>query len=210
MNANNDMSVVKNNIFKSISQDGLSDIFCGIMIILLGIQIHYDISLAVFIGFLLFLAIKPIRNKLIIPRLGYVEVEGQNIFTFKSTIIYLAFVLLVIVSILGVMKSSGSHLPSFIEDYFLIPVGLVLAMLPFIFAKATNIKRLYFYSLLVFAMFVHAELMDYVKFPGTNNIAEITGLYVIVFGAITVVIGTVLLVLFLKNNPVIEDLSDEV
>jgi len=200
----NSIREVKQKFYKSISQDGIADIISGIAIMIVAYPPFQSIFTVSFCFGLIYL-IKPIRKKVIRSRIGYVDDNSQNILKRLPKTVLFSLYLLIFLALLGLVKALQLYLPSIVESNFPILYGVVLAIIPLVFAVITNIKRLYFYSALIFLMFLSAIFLNIKSITGVECIIAAGERLVFLFGSIVGITGAVIFGRFLKDNPVIEN-----
>ena len=101
-------------------------------------------------------------------------------------------------------------MPAISGDVVLILVGALLATVIVMVGSYTGIKRLFGYAVALLALFVHGALQNYAVVNGMDIVREAIGLHILTFGALVFLVGCVLLVRFLINNPIEQDSNDEI
>ena len=190
-------------VFKTIFQDGLWDVFIGCIVLQFAIAPLLSVSLGdfwssvVFLPFwgLVFLAIRLIRKYVITPRIGIVKFgRARQVKLRKFTIVML--VLNVISLFLGTVAALNfGVVPGWVTTAIF---GLIVLNGFCIAAYFLDFSRLYVYGIMFVLSFVVGELLyTYLQVPHHG--------YPVAFGFTATVIiltGLVILIRLLRNNPV--------
>ncbi len=170
------------------SISGLFDISIGLAFIIAGFAFLFD-AVAVTAGFYLpvFLIITVLKQKVVYPRIGYVEHKGTNMKTRKFLIftLVLGIVMLVFATFIYLDIANGQNsqnIRALIESYGAIILGLVVSFIIVLVAKVFGITRFYYYSLTIFLAFLAVKFVDHnriipISFLTCGSIIFLSGLF---------------------------------
>jgi len=186
------MNLLERKVFQHYWDDGLLDLFAAIGILMIGISWLRDFPVgAVFVPALLVPFWKPVRRKVIEPRLGLVEFtearEHRNQRMLK-VIMYFGIAVLILAIELYFVRDS---LP--MEPTVALIAGLpamLLAVLAIITAGLIGSSRFFVYALILVTIGVGGALLDWVP-----------GKILAVAGGIMLAIAGGLLMQFMRENP---------
>jgi hypothetical protein len=180
--------------YLSYQQDGIIDLLVGWATLAFGLNIAMDSSIWTFLGWMPILFYVPLKNRITVPRLGYVKFDPNRGRPSKWTISFLILGFLVL-SLLGIVVFLLSNRPPipvivWIREYTLLFYGLV-GVIGFGFAGLiSGIRRLFLYALLSLLLMGGGQLMgvaDYIPF--------------FLLGGSILVVGAVLLMRFIGKYP---------
>jgi hypothetical protein len=186
---NIDLKSLERKAYMSYHQDGLWDIFLGMVLISWGISMGSAFSglagVWIVVLFPLFLTAK---RWITFPRLGYAEFSRIRQAKTRILILFtLTFLLGLLVMILLTIGGS-SGLREWLRSYFEIVFGTVVAGVLCVLAAIHLIKRLYFYAVLVFLVFSGAHWYEFhLKYS------------FLAVGGIITFLGLVMLIQFMRN-----------
>lgn len=192
---------LEKNAYLSYHNDGLIDIFTGLYAILYGVIFFTEpAAYFFFLGFIVVAV--PIyiwvKNKVTVPRMGFVKFKPERqarIQLFQGVIFFivlLAVIVTMAIWALTAFKMMPAWLIGFLEQYYMVYYGLILAVIVLVGAYLTEIKRLYVYALVVFITFIGLHFID---------VPQKLGLGLMIAGTVILLSGIVTLLLFLKNYP---------
>ncbi len=183
--------------YQFYQQDGLIDIIIGLMIIAFGLNMVFDNSAFLFMGWFPIILYVPMKNRITVPRIGYVKFYASN----KIVIGLVLAGLLVLMLGMFVFFISGPDIisPEFqvwLKQYYMLLLGVVAALCFLGAGALTGITRLYFYSVLILVIFSLGTWFN-----------SLPALYVILTGVIVEAVGIWMLVRFLRNYPLAEQVN---
>ena len=198
MNNNIDLKEFERKIFTSYFHDGMWDLYGGLILLGFGLTMltGWDYLIVAFTV----LAMVPllIRKRIVISRLGAVKFSQERQQKTKKSV-FVAMISLTFTALLGMaffILYSTNTMPQWLEtwmqDYFLTFFGSMIAVLILIAAFLVSVKRFYAYAVLVFMAFFLASLLR----PEDMEVIPIT-----VAGGLILLSGVVILIRFLRNNP---------
>jgi hypothetical protein len=194
MSQESDLKILARRAYLSYHQDGLIDVLIGWMVLSFGIYLLLDSSAIIFLAWFPLLSYVPIKNKLTIPRLGYVKFNGVYNQTKRTHLgIVLSCVLILSILVITVLLLGENNVLTTITPLRgngLVIYGVVVALLLLMSGLFSGIWRLTSYGLLCVALAIAgilAKLPDYLLF--------------IVLGLVILLIGAVLMILFIRKYP---------
>ncbi|MFX1318367.1 MAG: hypothetical protein ACFE9D_08495 [Promethearchaeota archaeon] len=194
MSKTTDLKSIERQAYLSYHQDGLIDIFVGILLILLGLTIWFLPEFWFFLVggfFALFSSYAAAKNRITIPRMGYVEFSSARRLRIKY--IFLVLVLLLVFgNVLGIIAMLYPPLGVLIFEsaFTILIVGVVGSIIFAVIGLASNIQRFYLYAVI----FLGSAVFTF-YFP------IITVLPLVAVGLIMTVLGSVLLYQFIRKYP---------
>ena len=78
MSQEQDFKKLQQRTYQSYHQDGLIDIIIGLAIIGYGLMLALDSSIFIFMGWMPIIFYMPLKNRLTVPRIGYVKFTTSN------------------------------------------------------------------------------------------------------------------------------------
>jgi MFS family permease len=198
MQDDRDLKELEKSVFKSYFNDGLWDIYGALILLGFGISMvtGWDYLMLAFavvaVGLLL------LKKYIVVPRLGRVKFSPERqAKTKKSTLI--AMITLIFTALLGVVffaLFSTNTVPEWLDvwmrDYFLAMFGGMLALVIAVAAYIVGVRRFYTYAALTFVAYVIAGILR----PD-----DMEGIPIVTAGGIVLIVGTVILVRFLRKYP---------
>lgn len=187
-----DLKGIERKAWTSYFQDGLWDIFMGLLMLGMGIDILID-EIMIYVAILaVAVLLSSVGKKLItVPRLGRVEFGSVRKLKQRKVV-----VVLTISFIFGIVAMaiplSGIDLP---KPAFAVIVGMWITLVFSLMAFFMDFGRLYIYGLLFAVSFALAVALD-------NVVPAITFL---ISAGIAIPIGVFLLIRFLRNFPVLNE-----
>ena len=193
-----DLKEVEKKVFASYFNDGMWDIYAGLLLLGFGLGIITGQTI-VLIGFALLAMIPPfVRKPMVMARLGSVRfsVERQQRTTrYKTAAWVVGTIALILGVVMAALYSTGSMpgwFDDWMRDYFFVFVGGMLAVIAAMVGYIINVGRFYLYALVVFGGFLAAALLR----PD-----DLEGIPITVAGGLILLAGIVILVRFLIQNP---------
>jgi len=184
MSQEQDFKKLQQKTYQSNHQDGLIDIIIGLAIIGFGLNIAFDNAVFSFMGWLPIIFYVPFKNRLTVPRIGYVKFSASNKIVFGLVLGGLLVLLLgVIVFVLSGRNAFSLDLQEWLRQYYMLLFGGVAAFCFLGAGLLTGITRFYVYAflfLLIFAIGTWFNLHPswYVLFTG--SLIETVGLWMMV------------------------------
>jgi hypothetical protein len=185
-------------------QDGLIEIFMGLLLIFFGGGLLTAGTIVPFIVFAIFFAntiLKRFKERYIYPRVGYVKLLQEDQTDPKGIgIAALIFIVFLLASMGSIMLFMGKD-PGlkFWMTYILPPsTGFMMAIGPYWLGQTYGLVRGYVYAA-TFLLFGIA-----IPVFGISSGYEAVGLLCSFVGSITLITGTVMFVIFLRKYPAVE------
>ena len=184
MSQEKDFKKLQQKTYQSYHQDGLIDIIIGLAIIGFGLNMAFDNAVFSFMGWLPIIFYVPFKNRLTVPRIGYVKFSASNKIVFGLVFGGLLVLLLgVFVFVLSGRNAFSLDLQAWLRQYYMLLFGGVAALCFLGAGLLTGITRLYMYAflfLLIFAVGTWLNLHPswYVLFTG--SLIEAVGLWMMV------------------------------
>jgi hypothetical protein len=189
---------IERKAFTSYFHDGMWEIYGGLILLGFGLTMHtgWEYMIVIFVA----MAMVPllIRKRIVIPRLGIVKFSPERQAKTKKSVLA-ATITLTFTALLGMMffiLFSTNTMPRWLEvwmsDYFLAFFGGMVAVIIIAAAFLVSVKRFYAYAVLVFFSFYLSSVLR----PG-----DMDAIPILVAGGLILFSGAVLLIRFLRNNP---------
>jgi hypothetical protein len=181
--------------YLSYQQDGIVDLLIGWATLAFGLNIALDSSIWTFLAWMPILFYVPLKNRITVPRLGYVKFDPTRGRPSKWTISFLifGFLALAATSIVVFMLSNRppSSVIAWIREYPLLFYGLVGVIGFGLAGLISGIRRLFLYALLSLLLMGGGQIIgveEYIPF--------------FLLGGSILVIGAVLLTRFIRRYPI--------
>lgn len=183
-----DTRKIRHKVYMSYFQDGLWDIVLGLFLIGWGLAVMLDIGWLPGVSFVTFFWLAlGLKQKITYPRIGYSKPAGQR--KQMSRIIIAGVVTLLLGVMLFLLAVTGGT-PQFLNDYFELLFGTMLAIIIGLIAYWWGIARWYVFAGLVFTL------------AAINQWSELSfELSFFIPGGIVLACGTFVLFRFLRDNP---------
>lgn len=181
--------------YLSYHQDGLIDIIAGLVLFAFGLNIAFDESIFTVVGWFPILFYVPLKNRITVPRLGYVKFDASLRGSSGKNISFLTLGLLVL-ALFGVSTfllgntSSPPALFVWMRENFTLFFGLLTAFSFGMAGLVSGIRRMYYYALLSLGLMGSAQLL------GIDLAAPL-----IAFSSALILSGGVLLNRFMQKFP---------
>jgi hypothetical protein len=177
--------------YQDYHQDGLIDIIIGLGFIGFGLNMAFDNYAFLFMGWLPIIFYVPYKNRLTVPRIGYVKFHASNKIVYGLVITCL----LVFMAGLFIFFISGPNIISeemqdWLRQYYMLIFGVVAALCFLGAGLLTRITRLYLYALSVLIIFAAGTWFD--VHPAVYTIST---------GLLIETVGIWLMVRFLRKYP---------
>ena len=181
--------------YLSYHQDGILDMFIGFNILLFGMWMLADMAYLAGAFVAIFTPIyAQVKKQITVPRLGYIKFAPSRMAKSKRTVLLLVIagalafipgVLLFITTQRGILAPI-----QLLIEYGMIVIGVAGMVLLAAVAYVSEIRRLYAYSALFFAMFAGGYFLT-IPFV----------YYIMTLGAVIMLAGLYLLIRFLRTYP---------
>ena len=190
-----DFSPLKRKIYLAYHQDGILDLVAGSVVLGFGLNMLTDNIVFLMIGWMAIMLYFLIKQRVTIPRFGYVRFESQKKTVHKAWISVGIGVLLVAffltLNIFVSRQPASPETRAWIQRYHMVPLSAMLFGLPALAAAIIlGLKRFYLYAFLAVGLPLLGALV---------NIE--TYIPIVTTGAIMVAYGAFLLVTFLQKYP---------
>ena len=192
MATNNPINQINRQSYKEFQQDGIIDILVGASLLGFALWLQLDIPLFAFICWLSVSFYKFLKNKLTIPRFGYVRFEeDRKQFIYSMIVASIVVVLLLSARFLIIEGSyAKSNLAAFLRKNHPYVMGSIGAVLLGAFGLWRGLSRFKIYGLLFLGLLAGLFLVD---IPG-----QIALFYA---GGAIFLVGCYLLIVFLNKHP---------
>ncbi len=198
----NDFGALKRKVYLAYHQDGILDLVAGSVVLGFGTFMLTDNIIFLMAGWLVMMLYVFLKQRITVPRFGYVRfnpekkslVQGSISVGIGVLVVFLFFVLNIFVS----RDPASPEMQVLIRRFHMVPLSTMLFALPAMVAAIfLGLKRFYLYALLA------------VGLPTLGALLNIeTYIPILTAGLIMLTFGAILLVNFLKNNPLSEESED--
>ena len=192
MSQEQDFKKLQQKTYQSYHQDGLIDIIIGLGFIGFGLNMALDNSVFLFMAWMPIIFYVPFKNRLTVPRIGYVK------FTSSNTKLAIAVAVLLLVFLSGTLiflligrDNVSPQLSAWISQYYLLTLAVIAGICFVGAALLTGITRLYAYAGLIIILFAGGIWLG-VQPP----------FFVLSTGLVIEAIGIWMLVRFLRKYPI--------
>jgi len=190
-----DFTPLRRKVYLAYHQDGILDLVAGSVVLGFGLNMLTDNIVFLMIGWLAMMLYVLIKQRITVPRFGFVRFESQKKTVQKAWIsvgigvLFVAFFLTL--NIFVSRQPASPETRAWIQRYHMVPLSAMLFGLPTLAAALfLGLKRFYLYTLLAVGLPLLGALL---------NIE--TYIPILTTGAIMVVFGVFLLVNFLQKYP---------
>lgn len=198
MTNNIDLKQVERKVFASYFHDGMWDLYGGFVLLGFGLTMLTDLDYLIIAFVAMAMVPLLIKKRIVIPRLGIVKFSQERQDKNKKSILA-ATITLTLTALLGMgffilftSKTMPHWLEIWMHEHFLIFFGGMIAVLVLIAAFLVSVKRFYLYAVLVFIAFFLAS---------TLRPEDMEGIPITVAGGLVLLSGVVILIRFLRHNP---------
>ena len=198
----NDFGPLKRKVYLAYHQDGILDLVAGSVVLGFGLNMLTDNIVFLMIGWLAMMLYVLIKQRITVPRFGYVRFESEKK-TVKKAWLSVGIGVLVLLLFFGLgffvnQEPASPEMEAFIRRYHMVPLSTMLFGLPALVAAFfLGLKRFYLYALLAAGLPLVGALLNIETYIPIVT----TGLVVLAFGAI-------LLLNFLKKYPLSTESED--
>ncbi|MCW4034626.1 MAG: hypothetical protein NWF03_04610 [Candidatus Bathyarchaeota archaeon] len=193
MNQKINMKQIERKAYTSYHEDGILEITVAVVVFTFAIMMMIDMPwLGGIAGALAVSFYAGIKKLVTIPRIGYVRLPVQR----AQKITAIALVLGIVAMVAGMfafVQTTSSGVPDwllFLIDYYMITIGVAVAVLFLLGAYAFKTTRMYAYALLTATMFVGGYFLTYPLYY-----------YLAALGTIILAAGLFMLARFINKYP---------
>ena len=192
-----DFKKLQQKTYQSFHQDGLIDLIIGLGLIGFGLNMAVDNAVFLFLGWLPIIFYVPFKNRITVPRIGYVKFSASNTKMFIGIAVALFLFVFLLGTLVYLIGGSNNLSPlqtdwlTWFRQYHMLVIGSIFALCCAGAALLTGIRRLYAYAVLTIGIFAAAFWLG-VDPP----------IYVLTTGLLIEAVGIWLLVRFLRNYPI--------
>ena len=201
MTQNQDIKRLAKKTYMSYHQDGLVDLLVGWVITAFAAMMAFDQSAFLFLGWLPITLYVPLKNRITLPRFGYVKFDSEHGGQGRMVTAFLVMGLLSFF-VLGILffLLTGESPPSFVQwirEYTIIFYGAVGAFSFVMAGIITGIRRFYVYMLLALFLTITGQILETREF-----------LPILLLGAGILISGIVHLLRFIRKYPNVDGDTD--
>ena len=195
MSTTKEFDSLKRKVYLAYHQDGILDLVAGSVVLGFGLNMLTGNIVFLMAGWLAMMLYVLIKQRITVPRFGYVRFESEKKTVQKAWIsvgIGVLFVLFFLtLNIFVSRKPTSPDMQAWIQRYHMVPLSAMLFGLPTLAAAIfLGLKRFYLYALLAVGLpLVGAWLNIETYIP------------IVTTGAVIIAFGAALLVNFLKKYP---------
>ena len=195
MSNTKEFNTLRRKVYLTYHKDGILDLVAGSIVLGFGTFMMTDNIAFLMFGWFVMILYTSLKNRITIPRFGYVRFESEKK-TFKKGVLSVGIGVLVVFLLFGLnffvsKQPTSPEIQSWIKQYHMVPLSTMLFGLPALFgAIYLGQKRFYLYALLASGLpLLGAWLNIETYIP-----IQVTGVFILTFGII-------LLSSFLKRYP---------
>jgi hypothetical protein len=189
-----DLKAIEQKTYLSYHQDGLADIAAGFLVGGFGLNMALNSIMFLFTSWLPIVLLLPLKRLITFPRIGFVKFAPVRRRKISKGILVLniAGVLSAGLGLIAFLGVSGelAELKPFFDKYSLLLLGAIMASGITLVALVFQIKRFYAYAIIEFGAWLLSHMLRIDP-----------GLPVAIAGGIMLLIGVVLFIRFLAENP---------
>jgi hypothetical protein len=191
MSQEQDFKKLQQRTYQSYHQDGLIDMIIGWSMIGFGLNMAFDNSAFLFFAWLPIIFYVPFKNRITVPRIGYVKFTASNRIVIGAVLAGLLVLLLgLFVFFLAGPDLIPTQISVWLRQNYMLLLGSIAALCFVGAALLTSITRLYAYAIIIVAIFAGGTWLD-INPP----------IFVIATGLLIEAVGIWLLVRFLRKYP---------
>jgi len=190
-----DFSPLKRKVYLAYHQDGILDLVAGSVVLGFGTFMLTDNIAFLMAGWFMMMMYIFLKNRITVPRFGYVRIDSEKKALMKSWIsVGIGVLVLLLFFLLPIFlrrNPTSPEMEALVRRYHMVPLSTMLFGLPALGAAIfLGLKRFYLYALLAAGLPLLGALL---------NIE--TYIPIVTTGTVILVIGAILLVNFLKKYP---------
>jgi hypothetical protein len=195
MRTTKEFNSLKRKVYLAYHQDGILDLVAGSVVLGFGTFMLTDNIAFLMFGWFVMMMYVFLKNRITIPRFGYVRIDSEKKALMKSWIsVGVGVLVLLLFFLLPIFLRRGTTSPeieALMRRYHMVPLSTMLFGLPALVAAIfLGLKRFYLYAALAIGL------------PLLGALANIgTYIPIVTTGAIMVAYGAFLLVTFLQKYP---------
>jgi len=187
-----DLKVLERRIATRYMEDGFWDIYLGLMALAFGLTILLDVSyltgVMVAVGF----ALQRTGKSLVtFPRIGYIKLRQARktgMVSILSGVLILGLMIFMLF-----MLGDDNPLRAFVIQNMLFFIAFIWGGAVALAALSLNVRRFYFYSLLIFSAVIFSDLVGSL------------GLNLALAGGLIILAGLVVMLRFIRKYPIVSD-----
>jgi hypothetical protein len=204
MSTTKDFNSLKQKVFLAYHQDGILDLVAGTVVFGFGLNMLTGNIVFLMMGWMAMMLYVLIKQRITIPRFGYVRFESEKK-TFSKGLLSVGIGVLLLLFFVALKffidrQPAFPEMEAWMQRYHMVPLSGMLFGLPALVAAIfLGLKRFYLYALLAVglpALGAWIDIQTYIPIVST-------GLIILVF-------GTVLLTTFLKKYPLNDEAGNNV
>lgn len=198
-----DVKEIEQKVYRTDYIDGLAFIFLGIVLFITAGIIKVNLAfmgLLTFSFFICFLISEALRKRYTYPRLGYFKIKTDNPSQVVGVILFISG--LIVISLVIILILEGGKIDDISEifwKYLPMIFGLILSGPSLDIADKTGQTR--YYGIGIFST-LFGLLIVLFDFP---NLEDGITLYLLILGTISIIIGIITFIRFVKKYPIITD-----
>ena len=190
-----DFGPLKRKVYLAYHQDGILDLVAGSVVLGFGLNMLTDNIVFLMIGWLAMMLYVLFKQRITVPRFGYVRFESKEKTNQKAWVsVGIGVLVLFLFFGLGFFvnrEPTSPEMEALIRRYHMVPLSTMLFGLPALVAALfLGLKRFYLYALLAIGLPLLGAL---------SNVE--TYIPIVAIGAVIIAFGAILLVNFLKKYP---------
>ena len=190
-----DFGPLKRKVYLAYHQDGILDLVAGSVVLGFGLNMLTDNIVFLMIGWLAMMLYVLFKQRITIPRFGYVRFESKEKTNQKAWVsVGIGVLVLFLFFGLGFFvnrEPTSPEMEALIRRYHMVPLSTMLFGLPALVAALfLGLKRFYLYALLAIGLPLLGAL---------SNVE--TYIPIVAIGAVIIAFGVILLVNFLQKYP---------
>ena len=195
MSATKDFDAIKRKVYLAYHQDGILDLVAGSVLLGFGIDMLADNVVFLMFGWLAMLMYIPLKQRVTVPRFGYVRFVSEKKSRSQSLFLLGLGVLVVFAIFAGNIflsnRPTSPEMQAWVQRYHMVPLSGMLFGLPtLVVAAFLGLKRFYLYAFLAVALPALGAWMN-----------SETYIPIVAIGLVMLIIGLSLLSVFVKNHP---------
>ncbi len=188
----NKLKVLERRIATRYTEDGFWDMYLGLVALAFGLSILLDVSYLTAVMVAIGFALQRTGKSLVtFPRIGYIKLRQarkRGMASILSGVLILGLMIFMLF-----MLGDGNALRSFVIKNMLFFIAFIWGGAVAMAALSLNVKRFYFYALLIFSAVILSDLIGSL------------GLNLTVAGGLIILAGVVVMLRFIRIYPIASD-----